>query len=114
MRGRTTTAAFVFTEKGHSMKTWNARKTAGDHQGLVIDEASGRNVAVTYDAADAPLVAAAPDLLDALDRLLRHCEGTNTAFYVTNKPAALREAFKGQKEAMQAARAALAKARGGA
>ena len=34
-------------------------------QGLVISEADGRNVAVAYDAKDAPLLAAAPDLLAA-------------------------------------------------
>ncbi|HUV97291.1 MAG TPA: hypothetical protein VMV98_07455 [Acidobacteriaceae bacterium] len=35
-------------------------------QGLVIDEADGRNVAVAYDEKDAPLLAAAPDLVRAL------------------------------------------------
>lgn len=34
----------------------------GNHQGLIID-ANGRNVAVAYDKADAPLIAAAPELL---------------------------------------------------
>jgi hypothetical protein len=49
------------------MKTaWYEAKT-GNHQGLVIEEATGRNVAVTYDKADATLIAAAPDLLAALE-----------------------------------------------
>ena len=51
-------------------------------------------------------------LVTALEGLLKHCEGTNTAFYVINKTSALREAFQGQKECMQAARVALAKAKG--
>lgn len=44
---------------------WYAAST-GNHQGLVCDRADGRNVAVTYDSADAPLVAAAPRLRQAL------------------------------------------------
>jgi hypothetical protein len=42
---------------------WHVAST-GNHQGLVISE-TGANVAVTYDKADAPLVAAAPDFLHA-------------------------------------------------
>ncbi len=45
-------------------KTWYTAKT-GNHQGLIIEEETGRNVAVAYDAADAPLLSAAPDLLAA-------------------------------------------------
>ncbi len=45
--------------------TWYQANTSGG-QGLVIEECTGRNVAVTYDAADALLVAAAPALLAAL------------------------------------------------
>ena len=48
---------------------WYVGKT-GNHQGIVIDQSTGRNVAVTYQAADAPLVAAAPELLRALESLL--------------------------------------------
>ena len=42
---------------------WNASKN--EYQGLVISEATGANVAVTYDVKDADLVAAAPDLFEA-------------------------------------------------
>jgi hypothetical protein len=38
----------------------------GNGQGLIIDEATGRNVAVAYDGKDAQLLAAAPQLLDAI------------------------------------------------
>ncbi len=47
------------------MKMWTTRNT-GTHQGLVIEESTGRNVAITYDKADAALVAAAPAMLEAL------------------------------------------------
>jgi hypothetical protein len=43
---------------------WYVANT-GNHQGLVIDQDTGRNIAVAYDKEDAPLLAAAPDLLAA-------------------------------------------------
>ena len=46
------------------MKNWYAGGT-GD-QGTVIEESAGRTVAVTYQASDAPLAAAAPALLQLL------------------------------------------------
>lgn len=48
-------------------RQWYEAKT-GNHQGLIIDENDGRNVAVAYDKADAPLLAAAPELLEILGR----------------------------------------------
>ena len=45
---------------------WYAAKSAGDSQGLVIEEDTGRSVAVAYDVKDTPLLAAAPELLAAL------------------------------------------------
>lgn len=49
-------------------QTWHSTN-AGPYQGLVISNDDGRNVAVTYRKDDAPLVAAAPDLLAALQKL---------------------------------------------
>ena len=46
------------------MKKWYVAKT-GNHQGLVVEEETGKNIAVCYDKADAPLLAAAPALLEA-------------------------------------------------
>ena len=43
---------------------WNASKNP--HQGLVISEATGATVAVTYDVKDVDLVAAAPEMLEIL------------------------------------------------
>ena len=48
--------------------TYYHKPTSGD-QSAVIDEQTGRTVAVVYDAKDAPLLAAAPALRDALQRL---------------------------------------------
>jgi len=39
----------------------------GNHQGLIVDEKTGANIAVVYDKKDAPLIAAAPDLAEALE-----------------------------------------------
>jgi len=44
---------------------WYAKPASGG-QGLVIDEDTGRNVAVAYDAKDTMLLAAAPRLLGGL------------------------------------------------
>ncbi len=44
-------------------KKWHETKMGNDHQGLIIDE-NGKNIAVSYDKADARLIAAAPEMLD--------------------------------------------------
>ena len=45
---------------------WYKAKNSNDTQGLVIDEKTGANIAVTYDPKHAELIAAAPELADAL------------------------------------------------
>lgn len=50
-------------------ETWYEAST-GNHQGLVISEKNGRNVAVCYDKADAPLIATGPELLEAAKAML--------------------------------------------
>ena len=45
-------------------RQWYEAST-GNHQGLIIEEDTGENIAVSYDKADARLIAAAPDLLAA-------------------------------------------------
>lgn len=65
------------------------------------------------ELANARLIAAAPDLLAALDGLTRHSENINRAFYVEGTAKAMRPAMQGQKELLQAARAAIARANGG-
>ena len=49
------------------MKWYTAN--AGD-QGLIIDEETGRNVAVSYDKDDAKLIVAAPNLLEELKKMI--------------------------------------------
>ncbi len=49
---------------------WYAKNSADRGQGLVIDEADGRNVAVAYERKDTALLAAAPELLEALQSVL--------------------------------------------
>lgn len=52
------------TEKWYKVKTEN-------HQGLIISEIDGRNIAVTYDEKDADIVAAAPEMLAELKALVK-------------------------------------------
>jgi len=51
----------------HTAGPWNAK--TNNFQGLVISEKTGATVAVAYDANDAQLIAAAPELLEALQRV---------------------------------------------
>lgn len=77
---------------GYSVKNnWYVGKT-GNHQGLVIEEGTGRNVAVAYDKADAQLLAAGPELLEAAKMMLQLIEGEN-----------LDEKFDGESEVLRAA-----------
>jgi hypothetical protein len=82
-------------------KKWYVAST-GNHQGLIIDETDGRNVATAYDKADAPLIAAAPELLEALQACL---EGVATP--ISDHPWAVK-----QRAAHTKARAVIAKATG--
>lgn len=56
------------------------------------------------------LALAAPKLLEALNALLKHSEKVNYAFYVEGKAKAMQAAMQGQKELLQAARAAIGEA----
>ena len=51
------------------MNNWYKANTGNDYQGLVIEEETGRNVAVTYEAKDAKLIALAPEMAELLKRL---------------------------------------------
>jgi hypothetical protein len=52
---------------------WHEAKS-GNHQGLVVDEETGANIAVTYDKAHAQLVAKAPRLRDACRAVVERWE----------------------------------------
>ena len=53
------------------MKTWNAGRTCSD-QGLIIEEETGRTIAVAYNNENTALLAAAPELLAALEALHKY------------------------------------------
>ena len=54
-------------------ETWHAANMGEDRQGLVICDTTGDNIAAVYDATNAPLIAAAPDLFNSLVVLLDRC-----------------------------------------
>jgi hypothetical protein len=78
-------------------ETWYASK-ACSRQGLVADEATGANIAVVYDDKHTNLIAAAPDLLREMERLVTYYESEET------RPEAVAK--------LRDSRAAIAKARG--
>ena len=56
----------------NTQTTWHAGKPHKiADQVQISDEQTGRTVAVTYSSADAPIIAAAPELLAALVKLER-------------------------------------------
>lgn len=56
---------------------WYVANTSS-HQGLIIDENAGETIAIAYDKANAPLIAAAPDLLEALKLAMPYVEDCNS------------------------------------
>jgi hypothetical protein len=59
---------------------WYTKSKPDDRQGLIIDEDTGRNVAVSYDPKDAPLLAAAPRLLAALESVVAIADRNTVEF----------------------------------
>jgi hypothetical protein len=57
----------------HTPGEWIGKAT-GAGQGLIYAEKDGRNVAVAYHARDTDLIAAAPDMLEALKNILPHLD----------------------------------------
>lgn len=86
----------------HTPGPWYESKT-GSHQGLIIAEETGENIAVSYKKENAALIAAAPELLAALELCLKNSE-FRRASGVESGPMIERE--------IEVARAAIAKARG--
>lgn len=61
------------------MFNWYVAET-GNHQGLVIDESTGANIAVAYDKAHAPLIAAAPEAMQLLEQARSMLEDLENGF----------------------------------
>jgi hypothetical protein len=78
---------------------WYDSKGSGG-QGLICDERDGRTVAVAHDEKDAPLMAAAPRMRDALRGLLE-CPALNEDETEPETRAAVAEAWAAINEATQ-------------
>ena len=53
----------------HTPGPWYGTNTAGDHQGLICSETTGKSIAVSYDIRDTNIIEAAPDLLEACQKV---------------------------------------------
>lgn len=58
------------TEQTHTPGPWYTTTKLTDLQGLICSESTGANIAVSYEAKDAPIIATAPELLEALEKLV--------------------------------------------
>lgn len=64
-------------------KNWYATGSINNHdQALIIEEDTGRNVAVAYNMKDAPLLAASPKLRFVLESILKAHESGNNGAYM--------------------------------
>jgi len=54
----------------HTPGPWYEASMGNDHQGLVVDEQTGENIAVIYDKANARLIAKAPKMLETLNEVI--------------------------------------------
>lgn len=83
----------------HTPGPWYEAGT-GNHQGLVISEATSANVAVAYDKKDACLIAAAPALFAALQALLEvvpMCEASDVVRWrIANQAGAAIQQARGE------------------
>ena len=58
-------------------RNWYTSSTAEDLQGLIYDEKTGENIAVSYKPANARMIAAAPELLEACKLAFTHLQECN-------------------------------------
>ena len=85
---------------------WYTGKGSGG-QGTVIEETTGRTVAVAYDEKDAPLLASAPELLAALETAYAVMTSARVEVYNHN-----RANYEQIEKAIDEAHAAITKATG--
>jgi len=65
-------------ETKHTPGPWYSKCRDGSDKGLIYEESTGKNIAVAYDQKDASLIAAAPELLEALQQIADADYGTDT------------------------------------
>lgn len=53
----------------HTPGPWYTTTKKDDSQGMISQETTGKTIAVSYDSKDAAIIAAAPELLEALEAL---------------------------------------------
>ena len=58
----------------HTPGPWYAANMGNDFQGLVVEEPTGKNIAVVYDKRDVHILAAAPAMYEALQEALKCIE----------------------------------------
>lgn len=85
----------------HTKGEWHTANT-GNHQGLICSY-TGENIAIAYDKKDAPILSAAPDLLQSCKDLLALLERLDHADTVA-------ASWYGDDETISEAQEAIAKA----
>ena len=58
----------------HTPGPWYAANMGNDFQGLVVEEQTGKNIAVAYDKRDVHILAAAPAMYEALHSALNNVD----------------------------------------
>ena len=58
----------------HTPGPWYAANMGNDFQGLVVEEQTGKTIAVAYDKRDVHILAAAPAMYEALKELVTYLQ----------------------------------------
>lgn len=74
---------------------WYVANNANDTQGLVIDETTGENIAVTYKVENAVMVAIAPESVELLAETLDMLNSMTTEDFSRGKDREIRDRITG-------------------
>lgn len=72
-------------------KNWYVAHSACPYQGLVVDEETGKNVAVSYDKEDAPILAAGKEAVELLSETLDLLNNMTSNDYSLGKDKPMRD-----------------------